>query len=225
MIFSREQEATVAYLKLLQNKGVSTEVLQRRQVFLETLCAELTDKILDGTEYRFAIEAVMDHMPADSWHECLTTAREFYAFWMKDFKAIAALSGNGAFDLASDHWKPIGESSLKALTDRLDTEKFETSETWPLKAYAQALRYEGAEQALVDARVMLAKIILMRLRDVPDRDHKHFRTAVDLTIPLFNVKQNRRLFLVVMREFYHFWVGNPDAGFMVLKDGSGNILK
>jgi len=225
MSLSREQEASAAYLKLLQNKGAPPEVLQRRQKFLETLCVELADKILDGTEYREAIETVMELMPADSWHECLTTSREFYVFWMRDFKAIAALSVNSAFDLELDSWKPVTETSLKALSDRLDTEKFETSETWPLKAYTQALRYEGAEQALVDTRVKLAKIILMRLRDAPDRNRKHYRTAVDLTLPLFNVKQNRRLFLVVVREFYHFWTGNPDAGFMVLKDGSGNMLE
>ena len=131
-----------------------------------------------------------------------------------------------------DTWKNIispvklcEEETLKALSSRLETEKFEVSETWPLKAYAQSLRYEGADQLLVDTRVKLAKIILMRLRDAPDRNRKHYRTVVDLTLPLFNVKQNRRLFLVVVREFYHFWTGNPDAGFMVLKDGSGNILE
>jgi hypothetical protein len=51
-----------------------------------------------------------------------------------------------------------------------------------------------------------------------------YRTAVDLTLPLFTIKQNRRLFLVVVREFFHFWSGNPDAASMVLKDGSGSML-
>lgn len=225
MSHSREQQASAAYLKLLQNKGASPEILIMRQTFLQTICAELADKHLQGTEYRKAIEAVMESMPADSWHECLTTAREFYVFWMQDFKAIAAFSISAAFNLELNQWSPRSETSLKALADRLETEKFETSETWPLKAYTQALRYEGAEQTLVDTRVKLAKIILMRLRDAPDRSRKHYRTAVDLTLPLFNVKQNRHLFLVVVREFYHFWTGNPDAGFMVLKDGSSNILE
>jgi hypothetical protein len=43
-------------------------------------------------------------------------------------------------------------------------------------------------------------------------------------LPLFNIKNSRRLFLVVVREFFHFWIGNPDAASMVLQDGSGNIL-
>jgi hypothetical protein len=224
MISAREQEAVNAYLKLLQAKGASAELLENRAAFLEKLCVQLAEKILDGTEYREVIEIVMEMMPTEEWHESLNTAREFYPFWVKDFKAIAALSIGTGFDVQPSTWKPT-HTSLKELWDSLETEKFDTSENWPLKAYTQALRYEGAEQSLVDTRVKLAKVILLRLRDAPIKNHKSYRTAVDLTLPLFNIKQNRRLFLVVVREFYHFWSGNPDAASMVLKDGSGNMLQ
>jgi hypothetical protein len=224
MISAREQEAVNAYLKLLQAKGASAELLESRAAFLEKLCEQLAEKILDGTEYREVIEIVMEMMPTEEWHESLNTAREFYPFWVKDFKAIAALSIGTGFDVQPSTWKPT-HTSLKELWDSLETEKFDTSENWPLKAYTQALRYEGAEQSLVDTRVKLAKVILLRLRDAPIKNHKSYRTAVDLTLPLFNIKQNRRLFLVVVREFYHFWSGNPDAASMVLKDGSGNMLQ
>lgn len=221
---TREKEAVNAYLKLLQAKGADDSVLEKRAAFLDLLSVELAEKVLDGTEYREAIEVVMEAVSPESWHESLTTAREFYPFWVKDFKAIASLSINSGFDLQPAEWKPM-PTSLKAIWDSLETEKFDTSENWPLKAYTQALRHEGAEQSLVDTRVKLAKVILIRLRDAPVRNHKSYRTAVDLTLPLFNIKQNRRLFLVVVREFYHFWTGNPDAASMVLQDGSGNILQ
>ncbi|MBA3695941.1 MAG: hypothetical protein H0W85_04070 [Methylotenera sp.] len=221
---SREKEAINAYIKLLQAKGADDSILEKRASFLDILAAQLAEKALDGPEYREAIEAVMETVPADSWHENLTTAREFYPFWVKDFKAIASLSINAGFDIHPSDWKPLS-TSLKSIWDRLETEKFDTSENWPLKAYTQALRHEGAEQTVVDTRVKLAKVILIRLRDAPVRNHKSYRTAVDLTLPLFNIKQNRRLFLVVVREFYHFWTGNPDAASMVLQDGSGNILQ
>ncbi|MDO9050256.1 MAG: hypothetical protein Q8N02_05145 [Methylotenera sp.] len=219
----REKEAINAYLKLLQAKGATSAVLHRRALFLDKLSSGLAGKTLDGGEYRLVIEEVMETIPADDWHENLTAAREFYLFWVKDIKAIAALNINPGFDIHPSRWKP-GYASLKSLTDSLETEKFDTSENWPLKAYTQALRHEGAEQVTVDTRVKLAKVILIRLRNAPEKNHKAYRIAVDLTLPLFNIKQNRRLFLVVVREFYHFWSGNPDAANMVLKDGSGNIL-
>jgi hypothetical protein len=220
---SRENEAINAYLKLLQSKGADDDMLQKRTIFLQQLGLNLVNRELNGNEYRAAIEDLMERVPADDWHLCLTAAREFYPFWMKDIKAIAALNVNPGFDVKPLQWKPL-PASLKSLTDSLETEKFDASENWPLKAYSQALRQEGSEQVLVDTRVKLAKIILIRLRNAPVKSHKSYRTAVDLTLPLFNIKKNRRLFLVVVREFYHFWTGNPYASNMVLKDGSGNIL-
>ena len=224
MDLTRENEAINAYLKLLEVKGAEAGVLHKHALFLDKLSTYLVDKQLDGSDYREAIEDVMETMPADEWHTSLTTAREFYAFWVKDIKAIAAFNLHSGFDIQPVSWRPI-PTSLQALWKSLEIEKFGTSENWPLKAYTQALRYEGAEQSLVDTRLSLAKIILIRLRDAPHKDHKSYRTAVDLTLPLFNIKQNRRLFLVVVREFYHFWTGNPDASSMVLKDGSGNMLQ
>lgn len=224
MSITREKQAINAYLKLLQNKGADASMLHKRSLFLDKLSINLVDKELDGGEYRAAIEALMEEISADDWHISLTTAREFYAFWVNDIKAIATFNLRNGFDLQPMRWKPL-DTSLKILWDRLETEKFDTSENWPLKAYTQALRHDGAEQTLVDTRVSLAKIILIRLRDAPEKDHKTYRTAVDLTLPLFNIKQNRRLFFVVVREFYHFWTGNPDASSMVLKDGSGNMLE
>lgn len=221
---TREKEALSAYLKLLQTKGAGEDVLQKRTLFLDKLSPHLADKVLDGSEYREVIDIVMETMPTEDWHDSLNAAREFYPFWVKDIKAIASLSLNSGFDIEPIQWRPL-QTSLKSLWDSLGTEKFDTSENWPLKAYTQALRFEGAEQSLVDTRVKLAKIILIRLRDAPEKNHKAYRTAVDLTLPLFNIKQNRRLFLVVVREFYHFWSGNPDASSMVLKDGSGNMLQ
>jgi hypothetical protein len=220
---SRENEAINAYLKLLQSKGADDDMLQKRTIFLQQLGLNLVNRELNGNEYRAAIEDLMERVPPDDWHLCLTAAREFYPFWMKDIKAIAALNVNPGFDVKPLQWKPL-PASLKSLTDSLETEKFDASENWPLKAYSQALRQEGSEQVLVDTRVKLAKIILIRLRNAPVKSHKSYRTAVDLTLPLFNIKKNRRLFLVVVREFYHFWTGNPYASNMVLKDGSGNIL-
>jgi len=221
---TREKESVEAYLKLLQTKGADHDVLQIRTSFLEKLSPHLASRELDGNEYREALETLMETVPADDWHAGLTAAREFYPFWVRDIKAIAAFNLHSGFDIHPIEWKPL-QASLKSLSDSLETEKFDTSETWPLKAYSQALRHECAEQALVDTRVKLAKIVLIRLRGAPLKNNKSFCTAVDFTLPLFNIKQNRRLFLVVVREFYHFWTGNPEASSMVLKDDSGNMLQ
>lgn len=216
MNLSREKEAISAYLKLLQSKGATSNVLYKRSLFLDQLSVNLADKALDTHEYSRAVDAIMESIPADDWHVNLNTAREFYPFWMKDIKAIAAFSLNYGFDVEAIQWKPLA-TSLKSLTDSLEHEKFDTSENWPLKAYSQAMRFEGADQSYVDTRIKLAKIILLRLRDAPVKNHKSYRTAADLTLPLFKIQEAKKLFLSVLREFYNFWTGNPNAASMLSK--------
>lgn len=217
MIQTREKEATSAYLKLLQSKGATSNMLYKRSLFLDQLTANLVNKPLNNQDYSAAVDAAMEKIPAEDWHANLNTAREFYPFWMKDIKAIAAFSSNYGFDVEAIQWKPLA-TSLKLLTDSLELEKFDTSESWPLKAYSQAMRYEGAEQAYVDGRIKLAKILLLRLRDAPIKNHKSYRTAADLTLPLFKIQESKKLFLSVVREFYNFWTGNPNAASMLSKD-------
>jgi hypothetical protein len=215
---SREKEAISAYLKLLQAKGATTHVLYKHSLFLDKLAESLAKKPLESVVYSNVIDTVLKTIPADDWHTNLNTAREFYPFWMNDIKAIAAFNLNYGFD-AAIQWKPIA-TSLKTLIDSLDTASFDTAENWPLKAYAQAMRDQGAEQLLVNTRIKLAQIMVIRLRDAPIKNHKSYRTAVDLTLSLFKIIEAKQLFLLVVREFYNFWTGNPKAASMLLNDDS-----
>ena len=215
MVISREKEAVSAYLKLLQSKGATSGVLYNHSLFLDILTNALAGKQLSSSVYSTTLDAVMKSTPAENWHVNLNTAREFYPFWMKDIKAIAAFNLNYGFDVDLIQWKQLA-TSLKALTDSLEMEIFDATENWPLKAYSQAMRYEGAEQSLVDTRIKLAKIILIRLRDAPIKNHKSYRTAVDMTLPLFKINEAKQLFILVVREFYNFWTGNPNAASMLI---------
>ena len=219
MNLSREKEAISAYLKLLQAKGATTNVLYKHSLFLDKLAVSLANKPLEPVIYSKVIDTALQTVPADDWYTNINTAREFYPFWIKDIKAIAAFNLNYGFDVAAIQWKPLA-TSLKALIDSLATESFDTAESWPLKAYAQAMREQGAEPSLVDTRIKLAKVMVIRLRDAPIKNHKSYRTAADLTLPLFKMIEAKQLFLLVVREFYNFWTGNPNAANMLLNDDS-----
>ena len=222
MNLTREKEAVSAYLKLLQTKGAASGMLYKRSLFLDQLCENLADKSLNSTEYGKALVIAIKKMPSDQYHINLSAAREFYPFWMKDLKAITTFNLHYGFDIDTSQWKPLS-TSLKSLTDDLKTEKFDTAESWALKAYALTLRNGGADKLVLETRTNFAKIILIRLRDAPVKDHKSYRTVVDMTLPLFNNNDVRHLFLAVVREFYHFWAGNPDAASMVFKKGLDSL--
>ncbi|MEZ0233152.1 MAG: hypothetical protein ACAH12_09955 [Methylophilaceae bacterium] len=211
MTENREQEALRAYLNLLEKKGADASNLKRREAFLQKLMPDLADKNPDGAIFRDVVEDVIEQIDNSDWAFTLSVAREYYPFWIKDIKAIAAMSSGEAFEVKPIQWQPQ-DCNLKAIWKLLDKEKFSLVETWALKAYGLALRQEGATQDMVDTRIKLVKLLLVRLRDAPDQSPKVYRVGVDSTVALFLLQDTRRLFLAVVREFYYFWIGDPEAG-------------
>ncbi len=222
-IQEREQRALEVYIKLLESKGFGPETFQVRKDFLNQLMPMLAGKEQSGSEYREIVETFMDGTPEEDWPESLVIAREYYPFWAEDLKAIARLNQSAKEDTLPIDWKPLA-TQLADLWYTVDEEKFGRTDSWALKAYNKALRNEAADQTLIDTRIKLAKILLVRLSDAPERDNKAYRTTIDATLPLFEIKKNRRLFLVVVREFFHFWAGNPDADKYILTNNSTSIL-
>ncbi|MES2546372.1 MAG: hypothetical protein V4575_01615 [Pseudomonadota bacterium] len=223
MIQQREQQALEFYFKLLTAKGFGPETFVQRTSFLNKLLPLLADVEVGGAEYRLAIETVMDSVPVEDWPESLMISREYFPFWMNDLKAVAQFNTATTKDQLPMDWKPA-HVSLSSLWHTVDQEKFSTTDSWALKGYTKALRNENADQTLIDTRIKLAKILLIRLKEAPDKSNKVYRTTVDATLPLFEVKKNRRLFLVVVREFFHFWSGNPDAEKFILNANTVSML-
>lgn len=219
----REQRALEVYIKLLKSKGFGPNTFVERTNFLNKFMPLLAGKEQTGGVYRQVLESIMDDVPESGWPESLVVAREYYPFWVDDMEAITRLSQNVVEDPLPIDWKPI-EVQLKDLWHTIDEQKFGRTDSWAIKGYTTALRNEAADQTLVDTRVKLAKILLVRLGDAPDPNNKTYRTVVDATLPLFEVKKNRRLFLVVVREFFHFWAGNPNAEQYILKNTPVSIL-
>jgi len=216
---SREEQALNAYIRLLKSKGASEESLKQREDFLLKLAFRHEDELNESCLYRRAVENMLEQVDRSFWPFCLAITREYYPFWANDIKAIAALNAEHAFDFELINWQPK-DINLKKIWASLDKEQFELSETWPMKAYMHGLRQEGATQAIVETRIKLVKLLLVRLKDAPEKTPRVYRTAVDSTYPLFDRKETRRLFLAVVREFYYFWIGAPEASSYILIENS-----
>lgn len=207
---SREQEAIEVYSKWLEKKGLSADSLARRLHYIDALTPYLKHRECSGSVFRDAVDMVLCQNPADDWPYVLAVVREYFNFWLKDFKAIASLNSENNIDIEALMSKPL-EGDLNTLWAKIDEEKFTMVELWPIKAYTMALRQEGGEKSLVDTRVKLAKLLLLRLRDYTEMNHVHYRLAVDSLLPLFKARQTRVLYLAIVREFYYFWIGDPEA--------------
>lgn len=210
IVNSREKEAANAYLKFLQSKGAPSGLLYLRSRFLDTLMAKLTGKIQTRKEFAYALEETLAILPHNERNNALNTAREFFPFWMNDIKAIAMFEEYYGFSVNDFTWEPK-HKTLKALTDELESEKLTDAESESLNKYRQVIIKLGADKYVIDTRSKLAKIILIRLRDAPVTNQMIYRMSVDLTIPLFKTKEIKQLYLDVVREFYYFWINDPDA--------------
>jgi hypothetical protein len=214
---SREQAALDAYFKLMQGKGADEANLAQRRALLMQFLPHLTDQPAEGWLYRDMVDDVLPSVDREMWPFFLLLTREYFPFWTGDIKAIAALNAGGGFGVEPPPQAQT-EENLKQVWKRLDAEKFSVAETWPLKAYLAALREEGAEKSVVDTRQKLVKLLLVQLRGITEKNGKHYRTAVESTMPMFVMKETRNLFLAVVREFFYFWMGDPDAATHIVLD-------
>lgn len=214
---NKDQDALDAYLCLLAGKGAGEQALQQRREVVSQLIPLLQTLPSSDNLYRDAVEAMMVETDKSVWPIFLNVVREYYHFWVNDIKMIAAMHAGDGFDIA-----PIAvvteDSNLKALWARLDGENFGVSEKWTLKAYSAALRDEGADKSVVETRCKLVKLLLVHLRGLTEKNARSFRTAVNATLPLFDLRETRLLFLIVVREFYYFWIGDPEAPSHIILD-------
>lgn len=210
MVNSREKQATEAYLKFLQKKGASSGTLYKRSRLLDTLMINLAGKDQTRKIFALALENTLIQLPKEDKSNALNTAREYFPFWMDDIKAIARFNKYYGFSTKEVRWKPK-HTTLDTLTKHLDTEVFNTEESLSLNNYLKSISSLGANRAIIETRSKLAKIILLRLREAPVKNHATYRISVDLTLPLFKTQEIRDLYLEVVREFYHYWENAPDA--------------
>jgi hypothetical protein len=210
MANAREKKAADAYLKFLQSKGASTSTLYQRSRFLDAFMIQLLTKEQTRKAFAFALEETLISLHQEDRSNALNTAREYFPFWMNDIKAIAMFHEYYGFSTKEITWKPK-HATLDALTKNLDNETFNDAEMLSLKNYLQAIANLGADRTIVETRSKLVKIILIRLREAPIKNHAAYRISVDLTLPLFKTKEIRDLYLDVVREFYHFWENEPNA--------------
>lgn len=206
----REQHALHAYLTLLKQQGVSEDSLSARQEFLSQLIPLLKPHPTQGSHYREAVDDLLQRVDKRKWPFSLNVAREYHRFWINDIKAIAAMHAAGAY-AASPPSNALAGEKLQVLWKNLDCEQFTVAEKWPLRAYSDALRVEGATPEVVLTRSKLVKLLLVCLREATEKEGRQYQVAVDSILSLFSKKETRHFFQIVAREFFYFWIGDREA--------------
>lgn len=218
MHHQREYQAQKAYFSFLKSKGASAKELEQRNNILEQLDPFLNAIPNHGSAYRQAVDILLNQSDKTDWPVILTVIREYFHFWLGDIKTIAAMNQEQAFDVHLTQWQSFS-GNLQQLWSDLDQISFSTTEGWACKSYGMVLGQKGYDKSAIETRVKLAKLLLLKLRMVEQANAKDYRHAIDAMLSAFEIPALRHLFLQVVREFYYFWIADPQASDYVKEYG------
>ncbi len=202
---AREQAALVAYLNFLKQHGALPGQLEKRQLMLNALCTHLSGIEVSGQAYREAVDNWLETVEKSKWPSCLAMVREYFPFWTQNVKEIARLASEAdGIDLEQAQWQSL-EGDFSVIWRQMEQTRLSQQEMAYLDNYRHALQMAYLDEKLVDTRVKLAKLLLVRLKNTSNRIPRVYRKAVDATVPVFQLKEMRWLFIEVVREFFYFW--------------------
>ncbi|CAG0964271.1 hypothetical protein MTYP_00901 [Methylophilaceae bacterium] len=201
----REQEARQAYFAFLQRHGATAKQLNRREQLLNGFCVCLSGIDHGGHAYREAVDEWLKLVDKSKWPTCLSLVREFFPFWMQNVKEIAMLADqHDSFDLEQAQWASL-QGDFASIWLQMEQACLTEEDQSCLESYRDALSVAYVDEKIVETRVKLAKLLLVRLKSTSNRIPRIYRKAVDATVPVFELKEMRWLFIEVVREFFYFW--------------------
>ncbi|MEE9331451.1 MAG: hypothetical protein V3U89_04385 [Methylophilaceae bacterium] len=205
----RQEKAISAYVNFLEAKSVDVPAIELRTKFVKKLIVLLDDQF-NREGYGKALQSILKIEENIERQQQMNFAREFYPFWIGDIKSIARTSESYGFDLSSTKFKALPASLEWPAIDKLSAESLDEQESKLLRDYSLNLQQQNLMEDAIQAKIKLAKIVLLRLRDIPIKNNVAYRMAVDVTLPLFNLEDIKQRFLEAVREFFYIWIEKAD---------------
>jgi hypothetical protein len=194
--------AIESYLNSLVAKGVSNKCIVDSKHFLGKLALSLPDTHADGASYRQTVEALIKELDVEERRFCISLAREFYVFWIRENSLADEFYNVQVFESETQ------KEELMALWNNIEQEFFSDTESLPLNMYINSMRKIGVSERDVNIRRKIAKVLIVALRNKLGSAEETYRDAINKTQHLFLWQDQKEFFLIVSREFHHFWLGN-----------------
>ncbi len=191
-----------AYMQSLNAQDCDAEFLHDSQYFLIKLSDYLYSIPLDGAAYREAVKNLILNMDKSEKTFCVDLARAFYWFWKNPNSSHEEVNLEKSLKLQAQQEK------FSAMWDKMDALKFSDVENWPLTLYVEYMRKRQVSKADINTKHKIAKAIMLELRHCKNAPQNNYRAAVNSIQHLFAKQKTKDFFLIVSREYFHFWVGN-----------------
>ncbi|MGQ5523670.1 hypothetical protein ACUHMQ_10450 [Chitinimonas sp. PSY-7] len=202
------------YLDDLKLRGVTNKQITTTRHFLRHLLSHLRDVTHDGQGYRAGADVTLRNFPEED--QFRTLIREFFPYWRGEAipvviptapiaqpSVIPTGDSNLARALASMQADPWSQATLQKL--ELHAHQFRS-----LQRYGEELNKLGLEEANVQARTRLIKLLLYTMRD-SNPNTESYRTCVDQVLALLPSQDRWHVFVSLAREFFYFLASDQDA--------------
>ena len=191
-----------SYIDKIKSKNFNEKFIRASNFFLPKLTEQLYGIEIKGASYREAVEKFLINVEAKDRTFCVNLAREFYLTWRSANKPTSQIDREQSIKLMAKK-----EAFIK-LWENINLEILTDEENLALSLYTESMTAKGLIEKDIIISQKIAKVILLELRvDYSTTDHS-FRNAIDRTLELFERLELKTFFLIVSREFYHFWVVN-----------------
>ncbi|WP_374536020.1 hypothetical protein [Chitinimonas taiwanensis] len=198
------------YLETLKLSGVSTKQLTLARHFLRHLMSTLRDLPQDGHGYRKASELTLRNFPADE--QFRSFVREFFPYWNGEAApppktsqpSLAPTEASLLAAMQKMEADPWAQTSVLKLEQQLHQLKC-------LQRYAEELKKAGLEDANVQLRARLIKLLLFHLREATPNTES-YRAGVDKLLAMLPSQERWHVFVSLAREFFYFLASDPEAG-------------
>lgn len=195
--------AIESYINSLKAKDAKSECIEDSQYFLSKLTQNLYGIHTDGETYRRAVDALIQNIGIEDKAFCINLAREFYPFWINESELATEINHEQNFKLN------IHKEEFIDLWNSINQEFFSDEENWPLNLYIASMRKIGVSEKAIDVNQKIAQVITIELRNDHSSPEETYRDAINRTQHLFSRQDLIAFFLIVSREFYHFWIEQP----------------
>ena len=191
--------AIESYLNGLKAINRSEEFLVDCNYFLIKLTRHLYGIKIDGASYRQAVEKLLHEVDTSDRTFCINLAREFYRIWRSANRSLAEVSKEESLKLIAQ------KEEFMKVWDSIDYAFMSDGENHALSLYTDSMAQKVLAEKDIIISQKIAKVILLELRNDPTNTEDSYRVAIDRTLALFERLDLKTFFLIVSREFYHFW--------------------
>ena len=194
--------AIEAYIYNTEKFQGDDEFLEESKYLLSKLAIHLYHIKIDGPSYRHAVEKTLFEVDINERTFTINLARKFYKVWRHFQDAVPNISNDESLQIV------VKKNAFIKLWDNIDHEFFSNIENPPLTYYAESMFDKGISEKDIIVSLKIAKVITIELRKDETNSNDSYRDAIGRVEKLFEKDELKKLFLIVSREFYQFWLGS-----------------